>query len=123
LITATTFAWGCGPVREERRGRRRGGWRHHRRRPTAGRLGIGVANLINLFNPGVVIFGGMLRDVYPAAAGEVRARIANNVLAVSRPVRLCVSALGDDACLNGASELAFSGLMTDPVASPVAGRP
>jgi predicted NBD/HSP70 family sugar kinase len=78
-------------------------------------LGIGVANLINLFNPGVVIFGGMLREVYPAAAGEVRARIAANVLAVSRDVRLRVSALGDDACLVGASELAFSGLMSDPL--------
>jgi hypothetical protein len=63
----------------------------------------------------VVIFGGMLRDVYPPAATEVRARIAANVLAVSRDVRLCVSALGDDACLIGASELAFSGLISDPL--------
>lgn len=79
-------------------------------------LGIGVANLINLFNPGVVIFGGMLRDVYPAAATEVQARIASNALAVSRDVRLAVSALDDDACLIGASELAFSRLMTNPLA-------
>ncbi|HEU5111049.1 MAG TPA: ROK family protein, partial [Micromonosporaceae bacterium] len=79
-------------------------------------LGIGVANLINLFNPGVVIFGGMLRDVYPAAATEVRARIASNALAVSREVQLAVSALDDDACLIGASELAFSSLMANPLA-------
>jgi predicted NBD/HSP70 family sugar kinase len=79
-------------------------------------LGIGVANLINLFNPGVVIFGGMLRDLYPAAAPQVRARIATNVLAVSREVRLCVATLGDDACLIGASELAFENLMTNPLA-------
>jgi predicted NBD/HSP70 family sugar kinase len=78
-------------------------------------LGIGVANLINLFNPGVVIFGGMLRDVYPSCAGEVEARIANNVLAVSREVRLCVSDLGDDACLVGASELAFAELISNPL--------
>jgi hypothetical protein len=63
----------------------------------------------------VVIFGGMLRDVYPAAAGEIQARIAANVLAVSREVRLCVSALGDDACLTGASELAFAELMSNPL--------
>jgi predicted NBD/HSP70 family sugar kinase len=78
-------------------------------------LGIGVANLINLFNPGVVVFGGMLRDVYPGAAAQVRARIANNVLAVSRDVRLRVSALGDDATLMGAAELGFAGLLADPL--------
>lgn len=79
-------------------------------------LGIGVANLINLFNPGVVIFGGMLRDLYPAAAAQVGARVAANVLAVSREARLCVSALGDDACLIGASEMAFAELMKNPLA-------
>jgi predicted NBD/HSP70 family sugar kinase len=78
-------------------------------------LGIGVANLINLFNPGVVVFGGMLRDVYPGAAAQVRARIANNVLAVSREVRLRVSGLGDDATLIGAAELGFSRLLADPL--------
>ncbi|MFC8848305.1 hypothetical protein ACFT41_16130, partial [Micromonospora sp. NPDC057141] len=83
-------------------------------------LGIGAANLIN---PGVVIFGGMLRDVYPGAAEQVRARIASNVLPVARErVRLRTSALGD------AAELGFAELLADPlgaltraVASPVAG--
>jgi predicted NBD/HSP70 family sugar kinase len=78
-------------------------------------LGIGVANLINLFNPGVVIFGGMLRDVYPGAAAQVRTRIAHNVLAVSREVRLRVSGLGDDATLVGAAELGFARLLADPL--------
>ena len=79
-------------------------------------LGIGVANLINLFNPGMVVFGGMLRDLYPGAAAPVRARIAANVLPVARErVRLRVSALGDDATLIGAAELAFSGLLADPL--------
>ncbi|PWU54202.1 sugar kinase [Micromonospora sp. S4605] len=80
-------------------------------------LGIGVANLINLFNPGLVVFGGMLRDVYRGSAAQVRARIAENVLPVSRErVRLSVSALGDDATLVGAAELAFAALLADPLA-------
>lgn len=80
-------------------------------------LGIGVANLINLFNPGMVIFGGMLRDVYRGSAAQVRTRIAENVLPVSRErVRLSVSALGDDATLVGAAELAFADLLADPLA-------
>ncbi|MFG2165450.1 ROK family transcriptional regulator [Micromonospora chersina] len=79
-------------------------------------LGVGVANLINLFNPGIVIFGGMLRDVYPGAADQVRTRIAANVLPVARErVRLRTSALGDDATLVGAAELGFSELLADPL--------
>jgi predicted NBD/HSP70 family sugar kinase len=79
-------------------------------------LGIGVANLINLFNPGMVIFGGMLRDVYPGAAPQVRQRIATNVLPVARErVRLRTSALGDDSTLVGAAELGFADLMADPL--------
>ncbi|MEV5408135.1 ROK family transcriptional regulator [Thermopolyspora sp. NPDC052614] len=78
-------------------------------------LGIGVANLINLFNPGLVVFGGMLREVYPRAEAHVRERIAANVLPISRQARLDVSALGDDATLVGAAELAFSRLLENPV--------
>jgi predicted NBD/HSP70 family sugar kinase len=79
-------------------------------------LGIGVVNLINLFNPAVVIFGGMLRDLYPGAAAQVRARVADHVLPVSRErVRLRISGLGDDATLIGAAELAFAGVLADPL--------
>ncbi|TDC61137.1 ROK family protein [Micromonospora sp. KC207] len=78
-------------------------------------LGIGVANLINLFNPGMVIFGGMLREIYLGSAAHVRTRITANVLAVSREeVQLRISALGDDATLIGAAELAFSELLANP---------
>ncbi|GAA2596520.1 ROK family transcriptional regulator [Dactylosporangium fulvum] len=79
-------------------------------------LGIGVANLINLFNPGVVIFGGMLREVYLGSAAHVRVRIADHVLAVSRErVKLRISALADDTTLIGAAELAFAGLLRNPL--------
>jgi predicted NBD/HSP70 family sugar kinase len=81
-------------------------------------LGIGVANLVNLFNPGMVIFGGVLRDVYPAVTAQVRARIATNVLPVARErVRLRISELGYDATLVGAAELGFDPLLADPLAT------
>jgi len=79
-------------------------------------LGIGVVNLINLFNPGIVVFGGMLRDMYPGVAPQVRDRIARNVLPVSRErVQLRTSGLGDDATLVGAAELGFAGLIAHPL--------
>lgn len=87
-------------------------------------LGVGVANLINLFNPGIVIFGGMLRDVYPGAADQVRTRIADNVLPVAKErVRLGTSALGDDATLVGAAELGFLELLADPLGGVVPALP
>ncbi|WP_238161908.1 ROK family protein [Micromonospora endolithica] len=86
-------------------------------------LGIGVANVINLFNPGMVIFGGMLREVYLGSATQVRERIAANVLPVSRErAHLRISALGDDSTLVGAAELGFSRLFTDPLGTPVGSR-
>ncbi|WP_203916678.1 ROK family transcriptional regulator [Rugosimonospora africana] len=86
-------------------------------------LGIGVANLINLFNPGLVVFGGMLRDVYRGSATQVRTRLTANVLAVSRErVLLRTSALGDDATLIGAAELAFAPLLADPTGEHSGGR-
>ncbi|HEX4813163.1 MAG TPA: ROK family protein [Nonomuraea sp.] len=79
-------------------------------------LGVGVANLINLFNPGVVIFGGMLRDVYRGSAEQVRNRIAANVLPVSRAgVELRIAALGDDTTLVGGAELGFAELLDNPI--------
>ena len=79
-------------------------------------LGIGVANLINLFNPGVVVFGGTLREVYAAARRPVADRIARHVLPVSRErTRLRVAALADDTTLLGAAELGFAELLSDPL--------
>ncbi|MEV5407604.1 ROK family transcriptional regulator [Thermopolyspora sp. NPDC052614] len=79
-------------------------------------LGIGVANLVNIFNPEIVIFGGMLRDIYLGSAAQVRSRIATGALAGTRErLRLRTSALGDDATLTGAAELAFSQVLSDPL--------
>lgn len=79
-------------------------------------LGIGVANLVNIFNPEMVIFGGMLRDVFLGSAAQVRSRIAMGALAASREnLRLRTSALGDLATLIGAAELAFAQVLADPL--------
>ncbi|WP_027345331.1 ROK family transcriptional regulator [Hamadaea tsunoensis] len=79
-------------------------------------LGFGVANLVNIFNPELVIFGGTLRDVYLAAAAQVRSRLNHNALAACREhVRLRTPQLGDDAPLLGAAELAFEQLLADPL--------
>ncbi|MCX4389501.1 ROK family protein [Micromonospora peucetia] len=79
-------------------------------------LGFGVANLVNIFNPEMVIFGGGLRDLYLASAAQVRSRLNSVALpACLEHVRLRTPKLGDDAALIGAAELAFERLLADPL--------
>ncbi|MFC7544937.1 ROK family protein [Plantactinospora sp. GCM10030261] len=79
-------------------------------------LGFGVANLVNIFNPEMVIFGGTLRDVYLASAAQVRSRLNAMALAACREhVRLRTPVLADDAPLVGAAELAYERLLADPL--------
>ncbi|EEP71677.1 ROK-family protein [Micromonospora sp. ATCC 39149] len=79
-------------------------------------LGFGVANLVNIFNPEMVIFGGTMRDLYLAAAAQVRSRLNSIGLpACLEHVRLRTPKLGDDAALIGAAELAFERLLADPL--------
>jgi predicted NBD/HSP70 family sugar kinase len=86
-------------------------------------LGFGVANLVNVVNPDAVVFGGSLRDIYTIGADTVRRRLDTMALPASREhVRLLASALGRDAALIGAAELAFDKLLTDPLNVDVAGQ-
>jgi predicted NBD/HSP70 family sugar kinase len=81
-------------------------------------LGFGVANLVNIFNPEMVIFGGTLRDTYLAAAAQIRGRLNRMALPACREhVRLRTPSLGTDAALVGAAELAFERLLADPLES------
>ncbi|MFC0863549.1 ROK family protein [Sphaerimonospora cavernae] len=79
-------------------------------------LGLGVANLVKIFNPEMVIFGGVLRELYLGAAAQIRTQINTTTLTASRErLRLRTSALGDDATLVGAAELAFAQVLADPL--------
>jgi predicted NBD/HSP70 family sugar kinase len=81
-------------------------------------LGLGLASIVNLVNPQLVIMGGLLREVYPATADVVRATLdAAALSAPSEQVRLVTPQLGGDAVLVGASELAWEGLLDDPSAT------
>ncbi|HZE38803.1 MAG TPA: ROK family protein [Stackebrandtia sp.] len=81
-------------------------------------LGFGVANLVNIFNPEMVLFGGTLRDIYLVAAAAVRSRLNGLALPVCREhLQLRTPSLGEDAALIGAAELAFEGLLANPLAA------
>ena len=78
-------------------------------------LGIGVANLVNVFNPEVIVFGGLTRAVFPLMEPSVRAELAGALTAPRGQVRLALPGLGADSSLVGAAELAFAPLLSDPL--------
>jgi len=81
-------------------------------------IGFGVGNLVNIFNPEAVIFGGTLRDIYLVAAAQIRSRMNAIALPACREhLRLRTPELGNDAALIGAAELAFEHLLEDPLDS------
>lgn len=104
-VRAVVDAASRGDVEAREALQRVGGW-----------LGLGVANLVNIFNPGMVIFGGMLRDIYLGAAAQIRSRLATYALPATREgLRLRTPDLGDDAVLMGAAELAFARVLANPL--------
>ena len=78
-------------------------------------LGTGVANLVNIFNPELIVFGGAVRQIFSATEPLVREALAGALTAPGEGVRLAVAGLGDDSVLLGAAELAFAPLLDDPL--------
>ena len=78
-------------------------------------LGIGVGNLINMFNPDLVVFGGFYQPLYPFLE-QPMVEAAKRV-ALSAPwdmCRMCGSELGLDARLIGAAELVLADVIANP---------
>jgi predicted NBD/HSP70 family sugar kinase len=85
-------------------------------------LGLGVANLVNILNPDVVVFGGTLREILPVTREAVEAALSGALTAPGEHVVLALPALGDDSTLLGAAESAFAPLLEDPLGVIAAGR-
>ena len=77
-------------------------------------LGIGLAGLVNVLNPRLVVFGGIFGPLYPFVEATVDAALDERALRAPRAlVGVVPSALGDDAALIGAAELAIEPLLAD----------
>lgn len=75
----------------------------------AGRsLGMLLSNVVNIFDPEVIVLGGSVTEAGEPFLGPARDELARMTLAQRRrPMRLDVSRLGDDIGLLGAAALAF----------------
>lgn len=80
-------------------------------------LGIGIAAIVNAFNPRLVILGGLFARIHPYVIGPIQEQLAARGLAASRElVSIVPAALGGDTTLLGAAELAFEPFLSDPAA-------
>jgi predicted NBD/HSP70 family sugar kinase len=86
-------------------------------------LGLGLAGLINVFDPKIVVLGGLFAQMAPFTLPIVRHQLEDRKLAITRePVEVVVSALGADAPVLGAAERAFEPLLADPAGNRAIAR-
>lgn len=79
-------------------------------------LGLGLGGLVNVFNPEVVILGGVLRWVLPLVHDDVLATMRDwALLAPAEQARIELPSLGGDSVIIGAAELGFTDVLLDPV--------
>ena len=79
-------------------------------------LGVGLATLINIFNPEVIVLGGLFGRLHQYTAASMETELGRRALKQSRErVRVVPSQLGIDASLIGAAELAFEPMLADPI--------
>ena len=78
------------------------------------RLGLGLADLINVLNPDRILLGGLHRDLLAVDPGRLRATVADRSpwgRGSSVPVLGCAL---DNGSLVGAAELAWQPVLDDP---------
>ena len=79
-------------------------------------LGIGIANLVNLFNVEVIVLGGALSKASPFILKEVERVVSENTLPPGKEhLRIILSAHGADACVMGAIALVLDDILREPV--------
>lgn len=78
-------------------------------------LGIGLASLVNVFNPERIVLGGIFERIHPLIGAALDRELDARALPASRElVRVLPGALRGDAALIGAAELAFEPMLVDP---------
>ncbi len=77
-------------------------------------LGVGISNLVNLFNPDVVVLGGLYYRLFDHLEVAVSDGLQTALQAPRSMVAIERSAVGANATLIGAAELAFGEVIDNP---------
>ncbi len=85
-------------------------------------LGIGLAGLVNVFNPTRVALGGLYGRIFPYASQAVVRELDSRALSAPRAmVELTTALLGANTLLLGAAELALFPTLYDPAIGSLSG--
>jgi glucokinase-like ROK family protein len=77
-------------------------------------LGLGVANLINIFNPELIVLGGALSTANEFFLSAAQAIACQGALKPScENIQFAVSAHGEDACVMGAAALVLDDILRE----------
>ena len=78
-------------------------------------LGIGIANVVNTFNPGLVVLGGALSLAGPFLLPRAQQEVNRRALAVAQQgVQIVLSAFKFDACVMGGAALILREILNNP---------
>lgn len=78
-------------------------------------LGYGLAGLVNIFNPSLIVLGGSFTGIHPFVIDVIQEQLDRFALPAPRQVvRIVPATLGLDAPMLGAAELAFEPFLADP---------
>jgi len=77
-------------------------------------IGVGVSNLINTFNPEMVVFGGTMSTAGSHLLPSIQQAVKEHALAEMRPVEILLSAFGSDAGVMGAVALVVKAILSNP---------
>jgi predicted NBD/HSP70 family sugar kinase len=87
-------------------------------------LGIGIAGLVNIFNPNRVSLGGLYARVYAYVRAPILRELESRAMPAPRAmVDLVTVRLGGNALLLGAAELALTPTLDDPATVPLMHEP
>ena len=79
-------------------------------------IGLGLASLVNIFNPKLVVLGTHLARMHPYTREAMHRELDARALSMARElVTVVPSQLGVDAPLLGAAESAFAPVLRDPI--------
>ena len=86
-----------------------------------GHLAVALRNVVNIFNPQLVVLGGFLGALVGVAPGFLEERLTHGgpFRVALDSVRIARTELGGDLLMIGAAELAFEQLLAHPLAAPL----
>jgi len=80
-----------------------------------GNLGFGIANLVNIFNPQMVVLGGELAYAGEILLPEIEKVVSANAMSIpAEDLIIAVSAFGPDGCVVGSASLVLDDILREP---------